>query len=76
MKKVTKSEIKQAVEEAITSVLQKLEIVKPSKKTRKSIGKISKRIKGDLKKTAKKKLKGKKSSKNGKVHTKAEAAAA
>ncbi len=73
MKKVSKTDIKQAVSEAITGVLVKLEIEKPSKKTRKSIGKISKQIKGDLKKAARKNIKAGKHVKNGKSHSKADA---
>ena len=75
MKKVSKSEIKQAVETAITGVLAKLEISKASKKTQKSISKISKQIKGDWKKQAHKNQKAGKHLKNGKAHSKAEAAA-
>ncbi|HZY79064.1 MAG TPA: hypothetical protein VFE50_06035 [Cyclobacteriaceae bacterium] len=73
MKKVSKSEIKQAVKEAITGVLEKLEIAKPSKKTQKSIGKISKQIKVDWKKAARKNVKAGKHIKNGKSHSKADA---
>lgn len=76
MKKVSKSEIKQAVETAITSVLEKLEVKKPSKKTKKTISKISKQIKGDWKKQARKSQKAGIRAKNGKAHAKAEAAAA
>jgi tRNA U34 5-carboxymethylaminomethyl modifying GTPase MnmE/TrmE len=75
MKKVSKSDIKQAVETAITSVLDKLEISKTSKKTQKSIDKISRQIKGDWKKQARKNQKAvAKHSRNGKAHAKAEAA--
>lgn len=77
MKKVTKSDIKQAVETAITGVLDKLEISKASKKTKKSITKISKQIRGDWKKQARKNQKAvAKHSKNGKAHSKADATAA
>jgi len=77
MKKVSKSEIKEAVQTAITGVLDKLEIKKPSKKTRKTIGKISKQIKGDFKRASKKNLKAAKvHARNGKTSAKAEAAAA
>jgi len=76
MKKVSKSEIKQAVETAITSVLEKLDVSKPSRKTKKAISKISKKIKGDWKKQARKNQKAGSRSKNGKAHAKAEAAAA
>ena len=76
MKKISKSEIKQAVETAITGVLEKLSISKASKKTQKSITKISKQIKGDWKKASRKSQKAGKHLKNGKAHSKAEAAAA
>jgi hypothetical protein len=76
MKKVSKSEIKQAVETAITGVLEKLDVKKPSKKTRKAISKISRQIRGDWKKAARKSQKAGNPSKNGKAHSKAEAAAA
>jgi hypothetical protein len=77
MKKVSKSEIKEAVQAAITGVLDKLEIRKPSKKTKKTIGKISKQIKGDLRKAAKKNRKAAKAhTRNGKAHAKAAAATA
>jgi hypothetical protein len=77
MKKVSKSEIKEAVQTAITGVLDKLDIKKPSKKTRKTIGKISKQIKGDFKKAAKKNQKATKAhARNGKAHAKPETTAA
>jgi hypothetical protein len=76
MKKVSKSEIRQAVETAIAGVLQKLEILKPSKKTQKGIAKISRQIKDDWKKAARKNQKAGKHLKNGKSHSKSDAAAA
>lgn len=74
MKKISKTEIKQAVESAVSQVLEKLEIAKPSRKTRKTISKISRQIKVDWKKQAKKSLKASKH-RNGKAHAKAESAA-
>ena len=75
MKKISKSEIKQAVETAITGVLEKLEVLKPSKKTKKAISKISKKIKDDWKSQARKNQKAGSRSKNGKSHSKADASA-
>lgn len=74
MKKISKTEIKQAVENAMTQVLEKLEIPKPSRKTKKTISKISRQIKVDWKKQAKKSLKS--SKRNGKAHVKATSTAA
>lgn len=76
MKKVSKSQIKEAVQTAITGVLEKLEIPKPSKKTQKIIVKMSKQLKGDWKKQARKNIKAGKHLKNGKSHSKADATAA
>lgn len=73
MKKVSKSDIRQAVTQAIVGVLEKLEIAKPSKKTRKNIGRITKQIKVDWKKAARRNLKAGKHLKNGKTHAKADA---
>ena len=74
MKKISKTEIKQVVENALTQVLEQLDIPKPSRKTKKTISKISRQIKLDWKKQAKKAQKSNK--RNGKGHAKAESAAA
>ena len=54
MKKTIKKEVKTTVASAMDQVLQILEIKKPSKKTMRAISKVSKKIKGDLKKQLKK----------------------
>ena len=55
MKKTVKKEIKATVEKALTEVVQNLKISKPSKQTRRSISKVSKALRADLKNEIKKK---------------------
>lgn len=54
MKKITKKEIVYTVEEAMGSALEKLKIGVPSKKTKKVLGKVSKKFSGQLKEEVKK----------------------
>lgn len=54
MNKITKKEISQMVEEAIGKALEKLKISTPSKKTKKLLGKVSKKFSGQLKEEVKK----------------------
>lgn len=54
MKKMKKNEIAHTVEEAMGSALEKLKITKPSKKTEKVVGKVSKEFSGQLEKEVKK----------------------
>jgi hypothetical protein len=57
MKKTVKKEIKETVEKAIAEVVQNLKISKPSRKTRKTIVKVSKALRADLKNEMKKQIK-------------------
>lgn len=57
MKKVTKKEIRQAVEKAIKQVLLIFDVSAPSKKTRKLVDSLSKKVAREAKSVAKKKAK-------------------
>ncbi len=48
MKKISKKEITHTVEEAMGTALEKLKISEPSKKTKKLLGKVSKKFSGQL----------------------------
>jgi hypothetical protein len=69
MKKISKKDIAHTIEEAMGSALEKLKISKPSKKTIKLLGKVSKKFSGRLKvevrKLGKKSTKATKTVKNG-----------
>ena len=54
MKKISRKEIAHTVEEAMGNALEKLKISKPSKKTKKLLGKVSKKFSGRLKVEVKK----------------------
>ena len=54
MKKFTKKEIIHLVEEAMGSALEKLKISSPSRKTKKLLGKVSKKFSGQLREEVKK----------------------
>ncbi|HOX82675.1 MAG TPA: hypothetical protein PLJ60_07765 [Chryseolinea sp.] len=54
MKKISKKEITHTVEKAMGTALQSLEILEPSKKTKKLLGKVSKKFSGQLKVEVKK----------------------
>jgi len=54
MEKITKKDITHTVEVAIGSMLEKLNITSPSKKTEKLLHKVSKEFSGQLKKEVKK----------------------
>jgi hypothetical protein len=54
MKKTIKKEVKKTLDTAIAQVFEKLEIAKPSSKTKRAISKVSKRINRDLEKQLKK----------------------
>jgi hypothetical protein len=54
MKKELKKEVEKTLDAAMSQVFEKLEIAKPSNKTRRAISKVSKRIKRDLAKHLKK----------------------
>lgn len=70
MKKISKREIRATVNESLLKVVSNLEIVDPSKKTKKLIEKVSRKfsdeLKGELKKHFKKMAKVTKSKLNGK----------
>jgi hypothetical protein len=57
MKKTSKKEIKEMVDKALAGVVHNLKITKPSRKTRKTIAKVSKALLADLKNKMKKQLK-------------------
>ena len=54
MEKITKKDITHTVEVAMGSMLEKLNITSPSKKTEKLLHKVSKEFSGQLKKEVKK----------------------
>ncbi len=54
MNKISKKEIIHTVEEAMGKALEKLKISTPSKKTKKLLGKVSKKFSGQLKAEVKK----------------------
>ncbi len=54
MKKIVKKEITHTVEEAMGKALEKLNISEPSKKTKKLLGKVSKKFSSQLKEEVKK----------------------
>ena len=57
MKKTIKTEIKETVEKALSEVVQHLKISKPSRKTRKAIGRAAKALRTDVKAEMKKQVK-------------------
>jgi uncharacterized protein YqgV (UPF0045/DUF77 family) len=65
MKKSVKNEVNTTVEGAMDQVLQVLEINKASKKTKRAISKVSKRVREDLKKQLKRGINQISKSKNG-----------
>jgi hypothetical protein len=65
MKKSIKNEVNTTVKGALDQVLQVLEIKKASKKTKRAISKVSKRMREDLKKQLKRGINQISKSKNG-----------
>jgi len=57
MKKTIKTEIKETVEKALNEVVQHLKISKPSRRTRKAIGRAAKALQTDVKREMKKQIK-------------------
>ena len=57
MKKTIKTEIKDTVEKALNEVVQHLKISKPSRRTRKAIGRAAKALRTDVKAEMKKQIK-------------------
>jgi hypothetical protein len=55
MKKISKKEIRDKVTVAMTQALTSFEIAEPSKKTRRTIDKVSKKLSTDIKRDLKKK---------------------
>ena len=56
MKKTIKTEIKETVEKALNDVVQHLKISKPSRRTRKAIGRAAKALRTDVKAEMKKQI--------------------
>ncbi|HTE31593.1 MAG TPA: hypothetical protein VK666_14525 [Chryseolinea sp.] len=57
MIKTFKSQIRETVNSALVEIVQQLKIEKPSKKTRKAIGRVAKALRSDIKSEAKQRVK-------------------
>ena len=72
MKSILKKGVKTNIAIALTEALQKLDLSKPSKKTKKAMAKLTKRLNRDIKRQARKAVKKLKSSKKEKAADKRE----